>query len=156
MTGDTYPAADTGSDAGVTLQRPIIVSALYLLGMMNGVTVLIGLILAYVWRGEDGPEWENTHFTYLIRTFWIVFWGTIALVVGLLVVAVIAAATQAGADPDAINPVSDDPPAGVMLAVVIAAFAGVLLFVWSCVRSIISLAKAASRRPMPRPRTFLF
>ena len=62
-------------DTGVTLYRPIIVAILYLANLFTGFSVLIGLILAYVWRNDrDVTEWEETHFTYLIRTFWIGFW----------------------------------------------------------------------------------
>ena len=38
---------------------------------MTGVAAIVGLALAYVWRGDAHEPWEATHYTYLIRTFWI-------------------------------------------------------------------------------------
>ena len=70
---------------GVTLYRPIIIAVMYLLNLMFGFTVLVGLILAYVWRNdEETTEWEETHFTYLIRTFWIGFWIIILMIVAVV------------------------------------------------------------------------
>lgn len=148
-------AARPAQATGVTLYRPIIVSVLYLCGLFTGFTVLIGLILAYVWRNdEDLTEWEETHFTYLIRTFWIGFWLVVLMTVALIAAAVafsinLPVSSHAGlhgSDGEAI--------------VILMAFGGVsigfLLFLWSIVRSILSLANAANRRPMPRPKTWLF
>jgi len=49
---------------------PTVVYVLYLVSLINGITALIGLILAYVSRGE-APEWLTGHYTFQIRTFWI-------------------------------------------------------------------------------------
>ena len=49
---------------------PAIVYGLYLLGLANGITILIGLILAYAQQGPAGPR-TRTHLTFLIRTFWL-------------------------------------------------------------------------------------
>ncbi|GAB5348479.1 DUF4870 family protein [Alteriqipengyuania sp. 357] len=153
-TGDATPQAATPQTGGVMLQRPIIVSALYLIGLMNGVTVLIGLILAYVWRGDEStPEWEKTHFTYLIRTFWVVFWFCVLAFAGVLV-AVLATAVGELSTPDVSGQAADAP--AVLLAVVGAAILGMVLFVWSCIRTILSLARATSCQPMARPKTYLF
>ena len=58
------------AQTGVTFQRPAIVAGLYLATLILGLSVFVGLILAYVWRGEnDGEPWEESHFTYLIRQF---------------------------------------------------------------------------------------
>ena len=74
---------------GVTLQRPAIVGLLYLLNIFVGFSVFVGLVLAYVWRGEtETQEWEKTHYTYLIRTFWIglaVFLGAFVLLMSTIV-----------------------------------------------------------------------
>ncbi|MFC1674051.1 DUF4870 family protein [Pseudomonadota bacterium] len=42
---------------------------MYALSVVSGFPMLIGLIVAYVARGE-APEWQKTHYTFLIRTFW--------------------------------------------------------------------------------------
>ena len=57
--------------------QPTIISALYLSGFLLGVTWIVGVVLAYVWKGEAKAEWEASHYTYLIRTFWIGFIGTV-------------------------------------------------------------------------------
>jgi uncharacterized membrane protein len=62
---------------------PAIVYALYLLGLANGLTILIGLVIAYANRTSAGPRMAS-HYTFLIRTFWI---GLIVCVAaGVLVV----------------------------------------------------------------------
>jgi uncharacterized membrane protein len=43
---------------------------LYLAGLVVGITGLIGLVLAYINRGKGEP-WVETHYTWLIRTFWL-------------------------------------------------------------------------------------
>ena len=43
---------------------------LYLVGLAFGITFLVGLVMAYVIRG-DAPAWLRSHCTFQIRTFWI-------------------------------------------------------------------------------------
>ena len=47
-----------------------IVYVLYLLSFFAGVTSLVGVVMAYVYRG-DAPEALRTHYRFQIRTFWI-------------------------------------------------------------------------------------
>jgi len=51
--------------------RPTIVSLLYLASFLTLLSGLAGLVLAYVWRNEPHEAWEQSHFTFLIRTFWL-------------------------------------------------------------------------------------
>ncbi|MBY8337088.1 hypothetical protein KYN89_08495 [Alteriqipengyuania sp. NZ-12B] len=134
------------AQTGVTFQRPAIVAGLYLATLVLGLSVFVGLILAYVWRGEnDGEPWEESHFTYLIRTFWIGFGVSVAMVVTVLGVAVwIAAADSSRSDPSA-----------ALVTLVVVGF-GLLTIIWYCVRSVLSLVAAANRRPMPNPQTWWF
>lgn len=64
---------------------PAVVYGLYLLGIANFVTIILGLILAYAQRGEAGARMRS-HYTFLIRTCWLwLAWAAIAgvcLVVG--------------------------------------------------------------------------
>jgi uncharacterized membrane protein len=64
---------------------PAIVYGLYLLGVANGVTAIIGLVLALANRGRAG-ERMRTHYTFLIRSCWLwLAWmliGILLLVVG--------------------------------------------------------------------------
>ena len=57
-----------------------IVYWLYLAGLLVGITILIGLIIAYVNKGEAN-EVERSHYVFQIRTFWI---GLLMAVVGTL------------------------------------------------------------------------
>lgn len=72
--------------AGFDFNGPTIVSLLYLSSFILGVTGLVGVILAYVWKGEARPGWEASHYQYLIRTFWI---GLIGTALGFLLLIVL-------------------------------------------------------------------
>jgi uncharacterized membrane protein len=83
---DPRPNA-TPTSTGFDFNRPTIVGLLYLAGLITGLSAIIGLVLAYVWKNDVHEPWERTHYIYLIRTFWI---GLIGAVVGfLLLIAVI-------------------------------------------------------------------
>lgn len=56
-----------------TPNRVKIVWGLYLLSFALGITSLIGLILAYVWRKEAAGNPMVSHFNRQIRVFWISF-----------------------------------------------------------------------------------
>lgn len=43
---------------------------LYFVSFAIGISVLIGVVMAYLNRGR-AEEYVNTHYTWLIRTFWI-------------------------------------------------------------------------------------
>jgi len=47
-----------------------IIYILYLVSLVVGITALIGVVMAYIYRG-DGPSWVREHYTWQIRTFWI-------------------------------------------------------------------------------------
>jgi uncharacterized membrane protein len=49
---------------------PAVAYGLYLLGLANGITILIGLVVAYANRAGAGPKMAS-HYTFLIRTFWL-------------------------------------------------------------------------------------
>lgn len=57
-----------------------IVYILYLLGIAFGITALIGVVMAYVNRA-DAPDWQQSHYRFQIRTFWI---GALYLFGGVL------------------------------------------------------------------------
>jgi uncharacterized membrane protein len=67
-------------DYGATEDRtlPAVTYALYLLAFATGFTAIIGVIVAYANQGAAGPQ-MRTHYTFLIRTFWIgLVWCLIA------------------------------------------------------------------------------
>jgi uncharacterized membrane protein len=63
---------------------PAICYALYFVGLTHGLTTVVGLIIAYACRDQAGPK-MYTHYTWLIRTFWITLVG---FVLGALLLAV--------------------------------------------------------------------
>jgi uncharacterized membrane protein len=70
----SFPPTDPvpGSAHQFQFNRPTIVSLLYLASFLTlGVSGLVGLVLAYAWRNERHEAWEQSHFTFLIRTFWL-------------------------------------------------------------------------------------
>lgn len=85
------PNPPSGSPpGGFDLNYPTIVSLLYLASFILGVTALVGVVLAFVWKGESGREpWEASHYQYLINTFWI---GLIGFFVGFLTLLLVVGA----------------------------------------------------------------
>ncbi len=47
-----------------------IVYVLYLIGLVTGITILVGVIMAYIYK-DDSPDWLRTHYESQIRMFWI-------------------------------------------------------------------------------------
>ena len=92
----TRGAGQTPAAAGFSFNRPTIISLLYLASCVLMVSGLVGLVLAYVWKGEPHEEWESSHYTYLIRTFWLGLVGTVAslllmiVLIGFILIAVVA------------------------------------------------------------------
>jgi uncharacterized membrane protein len=72
-----------------------IVYVLYLIGLVTGITILVGVVMAYIYKDES-PEWLRTHYESQIRLFWIgllycVIAGILtAILIGLLLFVVIA------------------------------------------------------------------
>jgi uncharacterized membrane protein len=65
---DTTQTPATESDARVIA---LISYGLFILALANGITAVVGVVLAYIKRGDvRGTIWES-HFTNLIRVFWI-------------------------------------------------------------------------------------
>lgn len=61
---------DPDTSCGDT-RTPQIVYVLFLGGIVTAnITLLIGVIIAYVYR-KDAAPWLQQHYRYLIRTFWI-------------------------------------------------------------------------------------
>lgn len=70
LTQEKSPTEDTAK----------IVYILYLVGIVFGLTGIIGVVMAYVNR-DDAPDWLKTHYQFQIRTFWI---GGLYMFIGLL------------------------------------------------------------------------
>lgn len=92
----TDPAADPAVPPALQDDKtmPLVVYVLYLVGLINGLTTVVGVILAYVGKGA-APEWMQSHYVFQIRTFWLsLLFGLIGLVltplgVGFVILAAI-------------------------------------------------------------------
>ncbi|WP_417226463.1 DUF4870 family protein [Amphritea sp.] len=69
MNNVTQQSTDKGSNAKI-------VYILYLASLVFGITGLVGLIMAYVYKG-DAPDWLKSHYQWQIRTFWIALLYTV-------------------------------------------------------------------------------
>lgn len=59
-----------------------IIYVLYLLGLLFPITALIGMIMAFIKRGDiDTPVWLQQHYRFQIQTFW---FGLVYLIVGFI------------------------------------------------------------------------
>lgn len=79
----TPPAAQSASS--FEFNNPTVVSLLYLSSFILGFTAIVGVVLAYVWRGNVTEDWEASHYQYLINTFWIGFVGGVISVMLMIV-----------------------------------------------------------------------
>ncbi|WP_018238902.1 membrane protein [Ensifer sp. BR816] len=66
-----------------------IIYLLYLIGFAIGVTVLVGIVLAYLNR-DKAEGWARTHYTWAIRTFWIaLLFGVISALLSVVLIGVL-------------------------------------------------------------------
>ncbi|TIS11267.1 MAG: hypothetical protein E5X09_13515, partial [Mesorhizobium sp.] len=64
----------------------LVIYILYLASLVVGVTGIIGFVLAYINRGKAGGYVES-HYTFLIRTFWIgLLYALISVVLMMLAI----------------------------------------------------------------------
>lgn len=56
-----------------------VIYALYAASFINGLTAIVGVIIAYAKRNDARGSWQESHFDWLIRTFW---WGLLFMVLG--------------------------------------------------------------------------
>jgi len=125
---------------GFQFNGPTVVGLLYLATYFTVCSALLGVILAYVWRRQPVPEWQQTQFAYLIRTFWLGLAGY-----ALLGAAAIAAVTIGG-----------DGHKWGAAAIALAAFCfggGLLLTVLLLIRCARAIVSAQQGAPMARPRS---
>ncbi|TGP48421.1 hypothetical protein EN873_34635 [bacterium M00.F.Ca.ET.230.01.1.1] len=64
----------------------LVIYILYLASLVIGITGIVGIVLAYINRGKAGGFVES-HYTFLIRTFWIgLLYALISVVLMMLVI----------------------------------------------------------------------
>lgn len=125
-------------DYGATEDRtmPAVAYALYFLAFATVVTAFIGLIIAYIQRDGAGAK-MRTHYTFLIRTFWIsiawwVIGGSLLLFGGIFSI--------------------------ILVGLPFLALGGLILMlvgVWWAVRCIVGVIYLAREEAYPRPYTWL-
>jgi uncharacterized membrane protein len=120
--------------------RPFIVALLYLSCFFLPMMIIVAVPLAFIFRREPSEEWEMSHYRYLTRTFWLAF-GLLVLLTLLFVGAV----TLIGE--------TDEVAIPALIVLLPVGLVGIGQF---GVRSVMSMARAVAREPMPRPETLLF
>ena len=93
-----------GPTGGFQFNGLTVVSLLFLATYFTVFSALVGVILAYVWRRQPVPEWQQSQFTYLVRTFWLGI-GGYALFGAIGVAAIATFETPVGTMPDAVQAV---------------------------------------------------
>jgi uncharacterized membrane protein len=63
-----------------------IVYILYLVSLALGITAIIAVVIAYINKDDNMPDWLKSHYDFMINTFWK---GMIMLVVGVLTAIII-------------------------------------------------------------------
>ena len=61
---------DAVSERAANTDMAKIIYVLYLVGLLTALTSLVGVVMAYIYR-DEAPDWLKTHYTFQIRTFWI-------------------------------------------------------------------------------------
>ncbi|WP_422345217.1 DUF4870 family protein [Parasphingorhabdus sp.] len=77
MTDQTPQPTSSGFD----MNKATIISLLYIASFFVGVTGIVGVILAFVWKDEVAGTWEESHLQFHIMTFVI---GLIGSVIGII------------------------------------------------------------------------
>jgi uncharacterized membrane protein len=116
---------------------PAVVYVLYILGLFHGLTLIIGVIMAYVLRSSSGPA-NASHYTYLIRTFWT------SLVIGLIGGAIMLVSI---------------PFTFILIGIPFMWLGGAICFmgwVWGLVRSIVGVIRLAQGMPIVQPYGWAF
>lgn len=126
--------------------RAFVTGVLFLASIFGQILILIAMPLAYILRRQAEEEWEITHYTYLIRTFWITM-GALALILIFLVATVLVIDLR-------FSPYNMDP-----MLFDILNWVALLIFPligYYGIRCILSLTRSVVRKPMPNPRKSLF
>jgi uncharacterized membrane protein len=133
MTESNVPATIGEGDDKVL---PAIVYGLYLIGLANGLTILIGLVVAYIYRDKANQK-TRSHYLFQIRTSWMGL-ALMALCVVLFVVGAVLSVVLIGIP---------------ILMLAWAVFS--LIAVWFAVRCVAGLYYLLQDQAYPRPDSWL-
>ena len=137
----TGHAAAANAEEGARIAI-LIVYGLYLLALVNGITGIAGVVLAYIKRGDARGTVYDSHYSNAIATFWIVLVAGVALTV--IALEAIFGTVIFFARPDAAFG-SWQPAALLLLPLVWLGFAA--LFVFYLYRTIKGFIRAMDGRP---------
>ncbi|MBI1328380.1 MAG: hypothetical protein GC166_00600 [Alphaproteobacteria bacterium] len=128
MSDHALPARAEGSDLRLAA---ILAYALYLAALLNGITALVGVVVAYVKRADARGTIYESHFSNLIAVFW----------VSIILFALVCAGVLWGALNAAYAVPDGDPIRLIMVApFALVGFAGIL--VWYLYRTVRGLIRA--------------
>jgi uncharacterized membrane protein len=121
------PTSETSRSSGFEFNQPTIVALCYLASVLTAFPLLIGVVLAYVWRGAPEANWEESHFHFHIRSFWIgIAWGLIFIIPTILTLGLAAWILYP------------------------------LIGLWLFIRSLVALGRAQQRQPIANVTTWLW
>lgn len=100
MTDSPAPGAPSSSLISVTLLVYALFGVAAVVGLVSsgfpliaplmGIVGIVGIIVAYVKRSEATGTWLESHYRWLIRTFWFsLLWGAIGAVIFVLLAIII-------------------------------------------------------------------
>lgn len=74
------PVRQTGPETARSTDMLLVGYICYLVGIIFGITVILGAVIAYLQRGEAEGTWRASHYNWLIRTFWIgLLYGVVSM-----------------------------------------------------------------------------
>jgi uncharacterized membrane protein len=85
MTDPSEPAkpgvpSQSGPQTARNTDMLLITYICYLISVVFGITVILGLVISYMQRQDVAGTWRESHYTWLIRTFWIgLLYGVVSM-----------------------------------------------------------------------------
>lgn len=133
---DTSQPVPTPAEHGERV-LPAVAYVLYIVGLTHGLTIFLGLLVAYFNRAGASPRMES-HYTFLIRTFW--------LGIGWFLIGIAACAIGA--------------VGSIVLVGIPVLMAGVAIvssvWLWFLARCLVGGYYLLKDEPYPRPQSWLF
>ena len=68
------------------IENSKLIYILYLVSLAFGITAIVAVIIAYINKDDQMPDWLKSHYNYQINTFWK---GMVMLVVGVITIIII-------------------------------------------------------------------
>jgi len=138
------PNATTPADADRGRLLAILVYGLYLAAFVNGITAIIGVVLAYVGRSDARGTVYESHFSNAITVFWVSFAVMLLFVAlaGAFALSLLGGVTIHGGSQiwGHFNPLG-------FAFIPVFGFGGLALLVWYVYRTVAGLVRALDARP---------